>query len=140
MFLLSHFIAMCGLLRLSLVFYYCLVQPFYGHIWPFMAVLQSFIAKYRFDWIFIVFSRGHISKFIWSCLYSSFMKARGEKSHQKNSDNFPHKRPSYGHFNFWPLGQAQAQLGENGKFATETPKWAKLGEISYTHIVFINYY
>ena len=32
-----------------------------------MAVLWSFMAKYRFDWIFIVFSRGHRSKFIWSC-------------------------------------------------------------------------
>ena len=33
-----------------------------------MAVLWSFMAKYWFEWTFIVFSRGHKSKFIWSCL------------------------------------------------------------------------
>ena len=40
-----------------------LIWPFmtlYGLIWPFMA-------KYRSDWTCIVFSRGHRSKFIWSC-------------------------------------------------------------------------
>ena len=34
----------------------------YGLLWPFMA-------KYRIDLTSIVFSRGHRSKFIWSCLW-----------------------------------------------------------------------
>ena len=34
--------------------------PLYGGLWPFMA-------KDRFGWTCIVFSRGHRSKFIWSC-------------------------------------------------------------------------
>ena len=29
------------------------------------------MAKYRSDWTCIVFSRGHISKFIWSCFFKS---------------------------------------------------------------------
>ena len=40
----------------------------YGLLWPYYCVLWPFMAKYRSDWTCIVFSRGHRSKFIWSCL------------------------------------------------------------------------
>ena len=63
MFFLSHFIVMCGLSRLSVVLY--------GLLWAFF---WSFIVKYRFDWICIVFSRGHRSKFIWFCSRKPFQK------------------------------------------------------------------
>ena len=42
-------------------------MAFYGLIWSFLAILLCFMKKYRFDWTCIVFSRGHRSKFIWSC-------------------------------------------------------------------------
>ena len=35
--------------------------------WSCMAFLWSFMAKYRFCWNCIVFSRGHRTKSIWSC-------------------------------------------------------------------------
>ena len=38
-------------------------------IWPFMV-------KHKFYWTYIVFSRGHRSKFIWSCLLMSFVTLR----------------------------------------------------------------
>ena len=70
-------------------FYYDLVwhfMAFYGILWHFMAfygILWLFIvlygrsmvlygrsmANYLFDWTCIAFSRGHRSKFIWSCLH-----------------------------------------------------------------------
>ena len=47
----------------------------YGFLWPLMA-------KYRFVWTWIVFSRGLRSKFIWSCSISSTIK----KFHIAQSD------------------------------------------------------
>ena len=53
---------------------YGFVRPFlpymasYGLMWFYMAVLWSFMVKYWFYWTCIVFSCGHRSKFIWSCL------------------------------------------------------------------------
>ena len=44
-----------GLLWSCMAFY-----GLYGLLWPYMA-------NYRFDRTCIVFSRGHRSKFIWSC-------------------------------------------------------------------------
>ena len=49
-----------------------------GIVWPFMvsyglcmALLWSFMAKYWFDWTFLVFSRDHRFKFIWSCFFQT---------------------------------------------------------------------
>ena len=48
---------------------FCMV--FYGIVWPFYGFVCklycTFMAKYRCDLTCIVFSRGHRSKFIWSC-------------------------------------------------------------------------
>ena len=38
--------------------------PCYGLVWPYYGLVCP---KYRFEWTCIVFSRGHRSKFIWSC-------------------------------------------------------------------------
>ena len=45
--------------------------------------LWYIMAKYRFDWTWIVFSRGHRSKLIWSC----FFKGKGIKClvHEKEN-------------------------------------------------------
>ena len=42
------------------------VWHYHGLVWPLMAVLWSFRAKYWFDWTFNVFFRGRKSKFIFS--------------------------------------------------------------------------
>ena len=41
-----------------------------------MAFLWPFMAKYSFDWTCIVFSRGHKSKFIWSCPLCFYCRKR----------------------------------------------------------------
>ena len=43
-------------------------KPFFMEPWPLHGVVWPFMAKYRFGWTCIVFSRGHRSKLIWSCL------------------------------------------------------------------------
>ena len=63
---LSHFKSMCGFLRLSMVLY-GLFMVLYGLQWPLYCVFLPFVAKYRLGWTCIVYSLGHISKFIWSC-------------------------------------------------------------------------
>ena len=40
---------------------------FFTDPWPLHGVSWPFMAKYRFGWTCIVFSRSHRSKFIWSC-------------------------------------------------------------------------
>ena len=50
---LLHFTALCGLLQINMVLY--------GLLLPYYCVL------YRSNWTCIVLSRGHRSKFIWSC-------------------------------------------------------------------------
>ena len=89
---LSLFTAMSGLLRNCIVlfglfmvlfdlfwaciafygFYYGLVghfMAFYGLLWPFYGPPWPFMANYLFDWTYVVFSRGHRSKLIWSCFF-----------------------------------------------------------------------
>ena len=80
--ILSNFRAMCGILQLSMALYghlwpfvvfmafYDLIWSFiviYGLLWPFICALWPFMAKYRSDWTCIDLSRGHRSKFMWSC-------------------------------------------------------------------------
>ena len=48
----------------------------YGLLWPYYCVLWPFMAKYRSDWTCIVLSRGHRSKFIWSCFYWNYYTLR----------------------------------------------------------------
>ena len=86
----------------SLLSFFCRIsQPFvafckvawsckviYGPMWPFMilyGLLWPFMAKYRSDYNCIIFSRGHRSKFIWSCSMSkkgarSFSTVYGAKA------------------------------------------------------------
>ena len=45
----------------------------YGLLWYCMALLLSFIAKYWCDLTCAIFSRGHRSKFIWSCWYYRYI-------------------------------------------------------------------
>ena len=50
---------------------------FYGLLWCFKALhcfVWSFMAKCRFDWTCVVFSRGHRSKLIWSCYLWMYVK------------------------------------------------------------------
>ena len=76
--------------------HYVFLVTVHGHVWPFsvfswscvafMAALWSymtfywslwcFLAKYRFDCTCIVLSRGHRSKFIWSCFIGSFRRRK----------------------------------------------------------------
>ena len=51
-----------------------------------MAFLLSFVAKYRFYWTWIVFSRGHRSKFIWCC--SRKLKRCTKKDHPLKNCKF----------------------------------------------------
>ena len=64
--------------------------PFYVLIWPFMTILWSLMAKYRFDWPCIVFFRGHRSKFI----SSSLNKTRDGLTHKPSCQQFIYEKVS----------------------------------------------
>ena len=52
-----------------------------GLVWYFMALYGLFVvflAKYWFDWTWIVFCRSHRSKFIWSCFWNLFHGGKDE--------------------------------------------------------------
>ena len=55
----------CGLVWPFTVFHN-LHWHFIAFLWSCIAFLWSSMAKYGFDWTWIIFSRGHRSKFIWS--------------------------------------------------------------------------
>ena len=45
----------------------------FGLVWPCLVLYGLFMALYVLSWQKIVFSRGHRSEFIWSCLFFSML-------------------------------------------------------------------
>ena len=95
---LSLFTALCGLLQISMVLY-GLLMVFYSILWPLLwsclafyglvlygrsiySLLWPFMAIFLFEWTFVVFSRGHRYKFIWSCL--NLIPRQGEQQEQRS--------------------------------------------------------
>ena len=62
--LLLHLISFHGLVRLIMAFSWSIMACSWSFVTFLFMVLNS---KYLFNWTYIVFSRVHRSKFIWSC-------------------------------------------------------------------------
>ena len=67
--------AYCGLVWPFMVLYGLTLSSmvFYGIVWLFYGLAWPFYGK-KSIWTYMVFSRGHSSKFIWSCLSCLFLR------------------------------------------------------------------